>query len=136
MAVFDTTFLIDLMREVRRAQPDRAHTKLAELEARDETFAVAVFTIAELMVGVHKCANPILEKSRVDECVALFDCISFGESTAVVYGELVAQLELRGQTIAEMDALIASVALQHGETIITRNPKHFMRVPGLIVESY
>jgi predicted nucleic acid-binding protein len=32
--------------------------------------------------------------------------------------------------------LIASVALELGEPLVTRNPKHFDRVPALRVETY
>jgi len=35
-----------------------------------------------------------------------------------------------------MDALIASIALEYGERLVTRNVKHFARVTGLVVEVY
>lgn len=136
MAVFDTTFLIDLMREVRKNQPGRAQSKFVELDARGESFAVAVFTIAELLVGVTKSSRPDIERQRAESCMKLFDCISFAESTAAIFGELVGRLELSGEAIADMDALIASIALEHGEVLVTRNVKHFARVPGLVVDSY
>ena len=68
--------------------------------------------------------------------MALFDVLPFGYSTALIYGELVGELERRGETISEMDALIASVALECGERMVTRNLKHFQRVPNLKVESF
>jgi tRNA(fMet)-specific endonuclease VapC len=136
MAVFDTTFLIDLMREVRKNRPGKAHDKFAELNSRGESFAVSAFTLAELMVGVHRSNDPAAEANRVEECLKLFNCIAFGEAAATIFGDVVGHLELKGEAIADMDALIASVALEQGELLVTRNPKHFLRVPGLIVESY
>jgi predicted nucleic acid-binding protein len=49
---------------------------------------------------------------------------------------LVGQLERQGQVIGDMDALIASVALEQDELLVTRNIAHFQRVPGLRVEGY
>ncbi len=58
------------------------------------------------------------------------------ESTARLFGQLVGQLERQGQVIGDMDALIASVALEQDEVLVTRNTGHFQRVPDLRVEGY
>jgi predicted nucleic acid-binding protein len=49
---------------------------------------------------------------------------------------VVGQLEKQGLTISDMDALIGSVALERDELLVTRNPRHFQRIPGLRVETY
>ena len=38
--------------------------------------------------------------------------------------------------LAHDGRLIASVALEHSEVLITRNRKHFARIAGLNVETY
>ena len=38
--------------------------------------------------------------------------------------------------IGESDILIASIALANKQTVITRNKRHFERVPGLQVEGW
>jgi predicted nucleic acid-binding protein len=48
-------------------------------------------------------------------------------------GEIASRLLLKNQRIGEIDSLIAGVCLNHGMPIITRNVKHFQRVPNLIV---
>jgi predicted nucleic acid-binding protein len=53
-----------------------------------------------------------------------------------MFGHLVGQLERKGQVIGDMDALIASVALEQDELFVTRNTGHFQRVPALRVEEY
>ena len=41
-------------------------------------------------------------------------------------------LQKKGHMIGEFDVMIAGVLLEHGVTkILTRNAKHFARVPGL-----
>jgi tRNA(fMet)-specific endonuclease VapC len=72
----------------------------------------------------------------VDACLQPFDVLPFEETTARIFGNLVGELEKRGQAISDMDALIASVALENGEMLVTRNVVHFARVPGLQVEHY
>jgi len=136
MAILDTTFLIDLMKEskVRRAGP--ATAKLGELMQRGEELRAAVFTIAELYVGVAKGSQPAKERQAIEDCLAIVQIVGFEESTARLFGQLVGQLERAGQTIGDMDALIASVALEQDELLVTRNIAHFQRVPGLRVEAY
>ncbi|MFQ5595922.1 MAG: hypothetical protein ACE5HA_17400 [Anaerolineae bacterium] len=38
--------------------------------------------------------------------------------------------------ISRADLLIASIALAHRATLVTRNVRHFERVPGLIVTNW
>jgi predicted CopG family antitoxin len=52
------------------------------------------------------------------------------------FGEMVGRLQRAGQAIGDMDALIASVALEQDELLFTRNTAHFERVSGLWVQSY
>jgi predicted nucleic acid-binding protein len=35
-----------------------------------------------------------------------------------------------------MDVLIAAVAMANGQELITRNPRHFADIPGLVVATY
>ena len=136
MAMLDTNVLIELSREMRKGQPGRATSKIDELVEQGERLQVAIFTVAELYVGVSKGDLPTYEKLWVDRCLALFDILPFEYSAALIYGELVGELERRGEIISDMDALIASVALDHGERLITRNLKHFLRVPNPHVEGF
>ncbi len=55
---------------------------------------------------------------------------------APVYGRLLAWLHERGETIATMDLLIATAALVDEGPLVSRNRRHFDRVPGLKILSY
>jgi hypothetical protein len=57
MAVLETTFVIDLMKESKRGRIGPASLKLHELTARGESLQIAIFTLAELYVGATK-GNP------------------------------------------------------------------------------
>jgi tRNA(fMet)-specific endonuclease VapC len=53
-----------------------------------------------------------------------------------VYARLVKALNGSGRSIGTMDVLIAAAALVDGATVLTRNVRHFDRVPALAVRSY
>jgi tRNA(fMet)-specific endonuclease VapC len=97
---------------------------------------IAIFTIGELYVGVAKGTRPVTDPRSVETCLQPFEVLPFEETTARIFGNVVGELEKRGEAISDMDALIASVALEHDELVVTRNVKHFDRVPALRVEGY
>lgn len=136
MALLDTSFLIDLMKEAKRRRPGSAAQKLDELIRDGENLRIAIFTVGELFVGVAKGSRPIQEREAVEKCLTLFDILSFERPAAEIFGAIVGDLERRGQSISDMDALIASVAMENGERLVTRNTRHFLRINGLMVESY
>lgn len=50
--------------------------------------------------------------------------------------EIYADLYQRGQLIGDADILIAATALEHNLSVVTRNEKHFSRIPGLTVVNW
>jgi tRNA(fMet)-specific endonuclease VapC len=106
------------------------------LIARGEGLRIAIFTLAELFVGVAKGNRPVQERAAIQQCVAPFDVLSFERSTAEIFGAVVGELEKRGEVISDIDALIASIALEYAEILVTRNRRHFDRINGLKVETY
>jgi tRNA(fMet)-specific endonuclease VapC len=136
VAVLDTTLLIDLMREAKRRTTGRAIQKLHELVQRGESLRVSLFTIAELYVGVAKGTQPNRERKAIEAALQTFDIVPFERATAEIFGGIVGELERKGIPISDMDALIASTALELADVLVTRNPRHFNRIPGLAVESY
>src|SRR3954454_12419402 len=103
MAVLETTFIIDLIKESKRQQSGPASNKLDELVARGEYLRAAIFTLAELFVGVAKGNRPTQERAAVEQCIAPFDVLPFERSTAEIFGAIVGVLEKRGQSISDID---------------------------------
>lgn len=136
MAVLDTCFVIDLLKEIKRGIVDRASRKSEELLHRGEVLRITHFTIAELFVGVFKSIRPERERKFVEDVIPQFSLLAFEHSTAELFGSIVGPLEAAGMTLDSMDALIGSVALERDQIIVTHNLKHFLRIPGLVVEVY
>jgi tRNA(fMet)-specific endonuclease VapC len=62
--------------------------------------------------------------------------LPFDAVAARTFGELKADLERAGTPLAEPDLRIAAIVLTQRLTLVTRNVRHFSRVPGLLVENW
>jgi tRNA(fMet)-specific endonuclease VapC len=56
---------------------------------------------------------------------------SFDDSAAKVYGQIRADLEVKGTPIGPNDLIIAAIALSNGLTLVTHNTAEIGRAPGL-----
>jgi len=136
MACLDTSALLDLLDRGGRGRRDRARELLRRLQAAGETFATTRFTIAELWVGIERAREPAREQARVESVLDDLQLLEFDEVGARIFGKIPAFLQKRGISAGDMDVLIASVSLAHGHSLVTRDMKHFSRIPGLAIEGY
>lgn len=134
MTHLDTTFLVDLLRERRKKIEGPATRKLDELA--DESLAVSLHAACELRAGAELSSEPSGERERVEALLRPLGVLLPDERFAGEYGGLLAELTRRGEAIGVMDLLIATAAVLDGASIVTRNARHFERVPGLTVVSY
>ena len=134
MTHLDTSFLVDLLREATRGTKGPAHRLLERLA--EEPLAVSVHVACELYAGAELAEAPDSERSKVDALLAALDVVVPDDNFPRRYGEVLAELQPRGEAIATMDLLIAAAALGHGAPLVTRNARHFDRVPGLLVMGY
>lgn len=134
MTHLDTTFVVDLLRERRRGEAGPAHRLLEELA--DESLAVSVHVACELHAGAALAGDPVSERSKVDALLGALEVVVPDDAFAHRYGDALAELRRRGQTVPTMDLLIATAALGHDAPLVTRNARDFDRVPGLRVVGY
>jgi tRNA(fMet)-specific endonuclease VapC len=129
----DTSFLVDLLRETRRGAGPAMHLleELADVELR-----VSVHALCELYAGVERSGRRTEERRSVETLTAGFEIVSPAASFAPLYGRLLARLQAEGRVISTMDLLIATAALQDGASLVTRNSKHFERIPDFDVITY
>ena len=130
----DTSFLVDLLRESARSHPGPAHGLLDALHGHE--IVLSVFAACELYVGVERSANPLRERARVEELTGFLGIVYPDERFASVYARLLAGLQRGGEIIATMDLMIATAAVVDEASLVTRNRRHFDRVPGVDVVSY
>jgi len=137
MACFDTTALVDISGRGGRAPCRAARDLVRRLRSRpEETLVTTRFNVAELLVGVARAQHRHVEVRRVRKVLRPLAVLEFDARAARAFGRIVGHLLDRGTPIGDMDALIASVCLVNGHPVVTRNVRHFERVPGLVVVSY
>jgi tRNA(fMet)-specific endonuclease VapC len=100
-----------------------------------EQFTTSI-TVAELIYGARRVGREALT-ARVEEVVRGAQMVlPFDAVAARRFGELKSELERRGEPLAEPDLRIAAIALSRELVLVTRNVRHFRRVPGLVVENW
>jgi predicted nucleic acid-binding protein len=127
--ILETTFLIDLERELAGNVTGPAH---AFLEAKATHSLYITPTIAgELAAGTS------LGNRRIwVEFIAPFRLLGCNKDVCWEYGCAYRYLQDNGLLIGTNDLWIASTALAYAVPVVTRNAKHYRRVPGLLVEPY
>ena len=131
-------YLLDtnVLSEVIRKDPNRGVLqRLNEIAARD--VVTSAVCVAELRHGAARVAHGALLWQRIArEILSRVDILPLGEAEAVRAGDLLATLEARGEPIGIEDVWIGATALEHGLRVVTRNLRHFQRIPGLTSESW
>ena len=126
--LFDTCFLIDLEREMKRG----AGKAQAFLGENQEALACIPWTVAgEFAEGFADIRDPA--------CAAMlgrFEMVPMDEATAGQYARITAKLRRENQLIGTNDLWIAAAAVAHGLELVTNNTAHFGRVTGLSVRGY
>ena len=136
MACLDTSALIDLSGRDGAAPRKRIRDTLRALLQDGEQLVTTRFNVAELWVGVARSQDPEAEREKIETLLSPLPVLEFDARCAEVFGYTLAHLQERGLPIGDMDTLIASVSLVSGHGVITRNEKHFERIPGLTVVTY
>ncbi|MCG8689430.1 MAG: type II toxin-antitoxin system VapC family toxin [Desulfobacterales bacterium] len=97
---------------------------------------ISVITLSELQKGVSKSLHKKKNQDVLDHFISVFTVLSYEPSDAKAYGEIVANLEEKGQIIGGNDLFIAAHALSRKLTLVTNNEKEFNRVQGLKIENW
>lgn len=126
--LFDTCFLIDLEREMRRGA-GKAHRFL---ENNPTARACLSWTVAgEFAEGFGGIHHPACEAM-----LSRFEILEMGRSTAHQYAVTTRCLRTRNQLIGANDHWIAAAALAYSMPLVTNNSAHFERIGGLEVVGY
>lgn len=133
MIHFDTSFLVDVLRERRRGVAGPARQLLDGLPD-DEEGCVNVHTHG---VSFSLVPDPAREGERVQRLVsAMSVSLPDAEKFPDTYARLLADLQRRGTPIATMDLLIGTAAVRASAPLVTRDPSHFHPIAGLDVLTY
>ncbi len=114
----------------------RGEKKLKEkfMKHQDELSSTTI-NYAELIYGLKKRDNKNL-LPKVELIFKNIKVYTFDKDASRVFGVLKALLSKKGTIIADMDLMIASIAIANDEVLISNKLKHFTKIEGLRVESW
>ena len=131
MVCLDTSVLVALIRKDSEAMEGLR----VEAEAGG-VVSTTMINLCELYSGAYGSKAPQKELERVQDLLTHIKLLEFDLGAARRYGGLVNDSGLKSEPIGDFDLIIASIVLENNEKLVTRNLKHFNRVPGLVVERW
>ncbi|MBE0577403.1 MAG: type II toxin-antitoxin system VapC family toxin [Desulfuromonadales bacterium] len=129
-------FLIDTCIWIDVEQGVLAPADIASVTGNAPVFLSPV-TLAEMKFGAEIAKDPDVRQKRLSALRRLQHkpLLMIDAATGITFGELVAALKLQGKGHRQrvQDLWLASQAVQHGFTLLTRNGKDFADIPGLVL---
>ncbi len=136
MWLADTTFIIDLVNN------DEGAVKMAQIIDRMHSVVfISAITIQEYLRGIYYLfgnkLNQIDKKlSKAEGDLARFSGLELNYNVAKAAAKIDADLTRKGEQIGYADVLIGATAQFYQLTILTRNDKHFQKIPDLKIDIY
>ena len=130
--VLDTTVASALMRA--EAGPS---SRLLQKRPADVLLPQPV--VAEIRYGLARLPRSRRKRELEHRLLTLLAALARAEWTDEVsetFGDLKAGLERRGERVDDFDLAIAAHAIAHDAAVVTRNTRHFIRIPSLRVEDW
>jgi tRNA(fMet)-specific endonuclease VapC len=100
---------------------------------RLQGLAVSIVSYGEVFEGAFKAPDPLARLAQFRTFLADFALVPLSDPVMETFARLRAELRSNGQLISDLDTLIAATALHHNLTIVTRNLRHFERIPELTI---
>ena len=120
MIIADSDVLIDFLR-------GQGQAKRVALELTTRSFGTTAITAFEIRAGAHSAR----QRKTVDMLLEAMTILSFGSEEADLAANLRQQLDKEGKPIGMADYMIAATCITNDGILLTRNLKHFERIPEL-----
>jgi predicted nucleic acid-binding protein len=115
---------------------DAALRTVDEIEGDGLEQHVPAMTLQELFIGVGAGDLPERERHKIEYVVESRPILPTTEEIARKAGRIDGTLRKQDNRIDIGDATIGATGVVRDEPVVTGNPDHFERIPGLEVESY
>jgi predicted nucleic acid-binding protein len=120
MTVADTDVLIDYL-------AGKGEAGAVEQLLRRGAIRTTVISRFELLAGAQ---NP-KQLARLVQLLGAVPSLALDDTAADAASEIRRTLERSGRPIGMADSLIAGIVISNGGALLTRNRRHFERVPGI-----
>ena len=128
MIIVDTNVVSELMKS--KDQRDARVVTWLDGQTLSAVYTT-VTTVAEIMAGLAIMPDGRRRTELLRSAQTIFDTaingriLPFDHAAALVFSDIQAERRAAGRPIADMDALILSIARVHGATLATRNIRDF-----------
>ena len=129
MFCLDTSIVIDIFRG------DSALKKKI-MQFQGQKFSITSITLCELFKGAWKSNDKEKSVELISDFYRSVELLDFDVASANLFGLNHNILEKKGSKIPEADLMIASLAMANNQILITRDLKHFKKIPELNVEKW
>lgn len=120
----------DVVADVLTGQP--AATALLRGLAR-AALAISLITYGEVYEGIYYGRDSRTAEAVFRRFLRGVTVLPLSRAIMRRYARERGDLRAKGQLIGDPDILIAATALEHGLTLVTRNRRHFQRIPQLVM---
>ncbi len=114
----------------------RPESLLSKFNQNAPLLAISAITMAQLLFGAEKSANPGKNLATVAAFASRLTIMLYDEQAAFHYGNICASLEKQGKRMGDNDLHIAGHARSKALIVVTNNTGEFCRVDGLITEDW
>lgn len=108
--------------------------KIAALDPKN--LATTIITHTELHYGVNNSTKKKSNLSKVNQLLAALTILPYTEESSLIFAREKGKLKRAGKLIADMDLMIASIAMGHKLKLVTNNKKHFSHIADLECETW
>ena len=95
--------------------------------------AVSIISHGELFDGAFGFSDTPARLSELHSFLDEFDTLPLSGPIMEIFGQTRSERRRAGQLIPDLDLLIAATAVHHDLILMTRNVRHFARVPDLVL---
>jgi tRNA(fMet)-specific endonuclease VapC len=125
------TYLLDTntLSYIANGRSPAARGRLQALDIED-VVCISSITEAEIRYGLARRPHARALRAAVEDLLFKLRILPWGSKEAAAYGELRAQLEAKGASLAELDMLIAAQAIAQGAVLVS-NDRAFSQLAAL-----
>ena len=96
---------------------------------------ITIINYTELLYGIYHSNRINENKEKILPFLDNFEILPFDKKSSEIFAQLKAKLKKQGNIIADMDLMIASIAVSNKAILYTNNLKHFERIKDLKILS-
>lgn len=122
--IIDTDWLIDVFVGV-------PHMVGTLQELRPQGVGVSLVSHAEIFEGAFGVPDTEIRLALYRSFLMQFETLFLSGPIVEIFGRTRSALRRSGQLIPDLDLLIAATAMHHDLILLTRNRRHFARIPEL-----